>query len=265
MNLSRLTTCLVLTLSISVLWGCASPRHAAVYEESPTWSGQRAGYQYGVVSQIEQLSSRQNEPEDSEIEYSKPSQGPGCHGPRMLACITASLNAGKRKPLDGCAMLLERFGGARDQAAGVTFDLADPVLEAKLRALWLAHPRASGFLRLAGRGDFDAILGTTDANVVRVHEGLFTHRTARTAPFKVNIVGWHTNYQYEGFDAVITETSQRLDLLALDMAAEWEGDTDNAPDAIAVALPRYLNNRASSIYAGSNEIQRDLIARVVVG
>ena len=74
----------------------------------------------------------------------------------------------------------------------------------------VAHPRASGFLRLAGRGDFDAILGTTDANVVRVHEGLFTHRTARTAPFKVNIVGWHTNYQYEGFDAVITETSQRL-------------------------------------------------------
>jgi alkylation response protein AidB-like acyl-CoA dehydrogenase len=62
-----------------------------------------------------------------------------------------------------------------------------------------------------------------------------------------------------------TETSQRLDLLALDMAAEWEGDTDNAPDAIAIALPRYLNNRASSIYAGSNEIQRDLIARVVVG
>lgn len=62
-----------------------------------------------------------------------------------------------------------------------------------------------------------------------------------------------------------TEASQRLDLLALDMAAEWEGGTDNAPDAIAIALPRYLNNRASSIYAGSNEIQRDLIARVVVG
>ena len=60
MNLSRLTTSLVLSLSVSVLWGCASPRHAAVYEESPTWSGQRAGYQYGVVSQIEQLSSRQS-------------------------------------------------------------------------------------------------------------------------------------------------------------------------------------------------------------
>jgi alkylation response protein AidB-like acyl-CoA dehydrogenase len=61
-----------------------------------------------------------------------------------------------------------------------------------------------------------------------------------------------------------TETSQRLDLLALEIAAEWDGSTDNAPDAIAIAMPRYLNNRASSIYAGSNEIQRDLIARVVV-
>lgn len=61
-----------------------------------------------------------------------------------------------------------------------------------------------------------------------------------------------------------TEISQRIDLLALELAAEWQGDLDNAPDAIAVAMPRYLNNRAGSIYAGSNEIQRDLIARVVV-
>ena len=61
-----------------------------------------------------------------------------------------------------------------------------------------------------------------------------------------------------------TEASQRLDHLALEMAAVWEGPLDDAPDAIAVAMPRYLNNRAASIYAGSNEIQRDLIARVVV-
>ena len=61
-----------------------------------------------------------------------------------------------------------------------------------------------------------------------------------------------------------TETSQRIDLLALEIAAGWDGAMDNAPDAIAIAMPKYLNNRASSIYAGSNEIQRDLIARVVV-
>ena len=61
-----------------------------------------------------------------------------------------------------------------------------------------------------------------------------------------------------------TEASQRIDTIALDIAAGWEGPLDAAPDAIAVAMPRYLNNRASSIYAGSNEIQRDLIARGVL-
>lgn len=61
-----------------------------------------------------------------------------------------------------------------------------------------------------------------------------------------------------------TEASQRLDHLALEMAATWQGALDDAPDAIAIASPRYLNNRAGSIYAGSNEIQRDLIARAVV-
>lgn len=61
-----------------------------------------------------------------------------------------------------------------------------------------------------------------------------------------------------------TEASQRIDAIALDIAATWQGALDSAPDAIAIAMPRYLNNRAASIYAGSNEIQRDLIARVVV-
>jgi len=31
------------------------------------------------------------------------------------------------------------------------------------------------------------------------------------------------------------------------------------------AMPRYLNKRAASIYGGSNEIQRDIIARLVLG
>ena len=37
------------------------------------------------------------------------------------------------------------------------------------------------------------------------------------------------------------------------------------PDAGLTAMPRYLNNRAASIYGGSNEIQRDIIARLVLG
>jgi alkylation response protein AidB-like acyl-CoA dehydrogenase len=31
-----------------------------------------------------------------------------------------------------------------------------------------------------------------------------------------------------------------------------------------IAMPYYLNTRATSIYAGTNEVQRDLIARTVL-
>ena len=37
------------------------------------------------------------------------------------------------------------------------------------------------------------------------------------------------------------------------------------PDALLTAMPRYLNDRAASIYGGSNEIQRDIMARLVLG
>jgi alkylation response protein AidB-like acyl-CoA dehydrogenase len=37
------------------------------------------------------------------------------------------------------------------------------------------------------------------------------------------------------------------------------------PADMLTAMPRYLNDRAASIYGGSNEIQRDIIARLVLG
>ena len=43
--------------------------------------------------------------------------------------------------------------------------------------------------------------------------------------------------------------------------------SDLAPlgsDFEMVAMPYYLNSRAASIYAGTNEVQRDLIARTLV-
>ena len=37
------------------------------------------------------------------------------------------------------------------------------------------------------------------------------------------------------------------------------------PERALTAMPRYLNDRAASIYGGSNEIQRDIMARLVLG
>ena len=64
-----------------------------------------------------------------------------------------------------------------------------------------------------------------------------------------------------------TEAAQRIDTLACEAMghAAWAEADGQAPAELAVAVPRYLNDRAATIYAGSNEIQRDLIARTMLG
>ncbi|HEY4986559.1 MAG TPA: acyl-CoA dehydrogenase family protein, partial [Bradyrhizobium sp.] len=74
-----------------------------------------------------------------------------------------------------------------------------------------------------------------------------------------------------------TEAMQRLDELAIE-AAGWYAMVNQpaarkpganvapvGPVHSLMAMPRYLNNRAGSIYGGSNEIQRDIMARLVLG
>lgn len=64
-----------------------------------------------------------------------------------------------------------------------------------------------------------------------------------------------------------TEAMQRIDVLGCEIEglAAWAEPMGQTPAELAVTLPRYLNNRAASIYAGSNEIQRDLVARLTLG
>ena len=73
------------------------------------------------------------------------------------------------------------------------------------------------------------------------------------------------------------EAMQRIDELLLQVAGVYAAPDQPAareagsnitpigPDAVLTAMPRYLNNRAASIYGGSNEIQRNIIARLVLG
>jgi hypothetical protein len=77
-------------------------------------------------------------------------------------------------------------------------------------AINMSDARGARLLALAGKGDFEQIVAASDTGVLRLHEGVLTHRIRRDSAFNVNIVGWHLNYQYSGFDRVITDTEQRL-------------------------------------------------------
>ena len=74
-----------------------------------------------------------------------------------------------------------------------------------------------------------------------------------------------------------SETLQQIDELGIEAlgwyAAPFEPEAlalgrnlpAVAPEPGLTAMPLYLNNRAASIYAGSNEIQRNIIAKAVLG
>ena len=74
-----------------------------------------------------------------------------------------------------------------------------------------------------------------------------------------------------------TELRQQMDELLLD-AVDYYGlpyqpsirefrnnDTPIGSDTAATAMPRYLNNRATTIYAGSNEVQRNILSKQTLG
>ncbi|WP_304177340.1 acyl-CoA dehydrogenase family protein [Phenylobacterium aquaticum] len=74
-----------------------------------------------------------------------------------------------------------------------------------------------------------------------------------------------------------TEAMQRLDEIAIEGLAHYaaveqlEARAPGAntsfigPEHGLTSMARYMNNRAASIYGGSNEIQRDIMARLVLG
>ena len=74
-----------------------------------------------------------------------------------------------------------------------------------------------------------------------------------------------------------TEAMQKIDELAIDVAAHYaavdqmeareagSNITPVGPDHSLVTMARYLNNRAGSIYGGSNEVQRNIMAKLVLG
>ncbi|MEY3985239.1 MAG: hypothetical protein RLZ59_684 [Pseudomonadota bacterium] len=74
-----------------------------------------------------------------------------------------------------------------------------------------------------------------------------------------------------------TETAQKVQELAVELAGDYAAVSQYAarqpgsnveaigPEVALTAVARYFNGRAASIYGGSNEIQRNIIAKMVLG
>ena len=67
-----------------------------------------------------------------------------------------------------------------------------------------------------------------------------------------------------------TELQQAVTELVVDLAgplslASGAGDGSDVPEWARVATPQYLNFRKASIYGGSNEVQRQIIAKTILG
>ncbi|WP_432515049.1 acyl-CoA dehydrogenase family protein [Kineococcus sp. SYSU DK001] len=67
-----------------------------------------------------------------------------------------------------------------------------------------------------------------------------------------------------------SQVAQRVDELVVDLAgpaalASGAGDGSSAPSWARQSVPRFLNDRKLSIFGGSNEIQRNIIAQAILG
>ena len=114
---------------------------------------------------------------------------------------------------------------------------------------------------LRARGDVDPVLRA------RLDREAVTLQALQALEMKaMRGVGGSTALYASALKILGTETAQRIDTLACDIAghAAWADADGQTPADLAVAVPRYLNDRAATIYAGSNEIQRDLIARTML-
>lgn len=74
----------------------------------------------------------------------------------------------------------------------------------------LGEAEGREMLRAAGHGDFAAVLSEARPELVRLNEGVLTHRVARASAFNVNVLGWHSGWHYQGLDQVIVNTEQHV-------------------------------------------------------
>jgi hypothetical protein len=90
---------------------------------------------------------------------------------------------------------------------------SDALIDVEIKLLESdGQPNTAGqsLMRSAGSGDFAGVLSRYQPDVVRLHDGVLTHRLSRETALKINVVGWHLGYQYEAAHRVIVDAQQRI-------------------------------------------------------
>ncbi|MGA2261075.1 MAG: hypothetical protein ABSH28_06545, partial [Acidobacteriota bacterium] len=117
-----------------------------------------------------------------------------------------------------------KFDAALKAAAKQTFSLGiessyaksnekDALIDLDIRLLddqGQAIVAGQRFMAAAGRGDFQEILASYQPAVVKLKKGSLTHNSSTTTGIKINIAGWHLDYQYQEMYRVIVNADQQI-------------------------------------------------------
>ncbi|MGA2953191.1 MAG: acyl-CoA dehydrogenase family protein [Caulobacteraceae bacterium] len=152
---------------------------------------------------------------------------------------------------------------------GGAFSAGLRVSLARLRKMAAREPAGSDFT-LIDNADFRAKVADAEVAIEAIE--VTEHRVMSALS-----AGANPGPASSMLKAVGTEAMQRIDELWVEAAGHY-GAVDQpaaraplsqtesiGPEHSLVAMARYLNNRAGSIYGGSNEIQRNIMARLVLG
>ncbi|MBL8174132.1 MAG: hypothetical protein JNK48_05645 [Bryobacterales bacterium] len=111
------------------------------------------------------------------------------------------------------------------------------------------NPTGLRFMGAAGRGDFQEILANFQPAVVKLREGLLTHRVASGTTLKFNVAGWHRSFSYEAMHRVIVNTEQQIRpspggvlnvFTTVDMTAESEQRRNGGTKSEEAVLTNFL-------------------------
>ncbi len=95
-------------------------------------------------------------------------------------------------------------------------------------------PNATGlrYMQAAGRGDFQEALASYQPDIVRLREGLLSHRVTSQTSLTFNVVGWHQQFNYQAMQRVIIDAEQQIrdtgnGLLTVFTTADMTADSEH--------------------------------------